>query len=216
MLGVLAVASAAPDGAFSESDLGPLGTLADYAATAIANARLYAELQLQSITDSLTGLSNRRNLFALAEREFQRAARFGRPLSAIMLDIDHFKRVNDTHGHAAGDQALAEVARRLRASVRNIDIVGRYGGEEFVLLLPETELAGAGLLAERLRLAIAAAPVTTVAGPVPLTVSLGVAANRPAVADVAALINNADTALYAAKEAGRNRVLPFPLTATTA
>lgn len=209
MLGTLAVDSRRSGRGFADSDLGPLSALADYAAVAIANARLFAELQLQSITDSLTGLFNRRHVFALAEREFQRARRFGRPLSAIMLDVDHFKQVNDTYGHAAGDQVLAEVARRLRASIRAIDLIGRYGGEEFVLVLPETELAGAGLLGERLRLAIAAAPVSTVGGALAVTASLGVATTRPDVSDVAALINQADQALYSAKQAGRNRVLPF-------
>lgn len=195
---------------FSEADLGPLGTLADTAAVAIANARLFAEVQLQSITDGLTGLFNRRQVFVLAEREFQRARRFNRSLSALMLDIDHFKLVNDIYGHAAGDQVIAEVATRLRASTRNIDIPGRYGGEEFVLLLPETELPGAVLLAERLRQRVAAHSVATVGGPLEITVSLGVATSSGEVADVNALINQADANLYAAKKAGRNRVVPTP------
>jgi diguanylate cyclase (GGDEF)-like protein len=210
MLGALAVDTRLQGREFTQNDVGPLSTLADYAAVAIANARLFEELRVQSVTDGLTGLFNRRHLFTLAEREFQRARRFGRSLSAIMLDIDHFKKVNDTHGHAAGDQVITDVARRLRAAVRNIDIVGRYGGEEFVLVLPETELAGAGLLAERLRKSIAAAPVKTLAGPLPVTVSMGVATSAANVGDINALINNADTALYAAKQAGRNRVLPYP------
>jgi diguanylate cyclase (GGDEF)-like protein len=186
-----------------------MGALADYAAVAIANARLFTQLQLQSITDSLTGLFNRRHLFSLAEREFLRAQRYGRPLSAVMLDIDHFKRVNDTYGHAAGDQVLAEVAQRLRTSARHTDLIGRYGGEEFVLLLPETELPGAELLAERLRRAIAGAPMATSGGPLSISASLGVAATQPNVRDAAALIDQADQALYAAKQAGRNRVLTF-------
>jgi diguanylate cyclase (GGDEF)-like protein len=209
MVGALAVDNRRQGRGFADSDLGPLGALADTAAVAMANARLFAELQIQSITDSLTGLFNRRHLFALAEREFQRARRFGRPLSVIMLDVDHFKQVNDTHGHAVGDQVLAEVARRLRSSIRAIDLIGRYGGEEFVLVLPETELPGAGLLGERLRLALANTPVPTLSGPLAVTASLGVASTQPDVADVATLINRADQALYAAKEAGRNRVLPY-------
>jgi diguanylate cyclase (GGDEF)-like protein len=209
-LGALVVDARLHGRGFADSVLGPLGALADQAAVAIANARLFAELQVQSITDSLTGLFNRRHLFALAEREFQRARRFGRALSVIMLDVDHFKQVNDRHGHAAGDQVLAEVARRLRGSIRAIDLIGRYGGEEFVLVLPETALPGAGLLGERLRLAIANTPVATLDGPLAITASLGIASTEPDVADVAALINRADQALYAAKQAGRNRVLPYP------
>lgn len=210
MVGALVAHVPAADHPFSEATLGPLGTLADTAAVAIANARLFAEVQLQSITDGLTGLFNRRHVFLLAEREFQRARRFNRSLSALMLDIDHFKLVNDIYGHAAGDQVIAEVATRLRASTRNIDIPGRYGGEEFVLLLPETELPGAVLLAERLRQRVAAHPVTTVGGPLEISVSLGVATSSGEVADVNALINQADANLYAAKKAGRNRVIPTP------
>ena len=146
----------------------------------------------------------------LAEREFQRARRFGRSLSALMLDIDHFKLVNDIYGHAAGDQVIAEVANRLRASTRNIDIPGRYGGEEFILLLPETELPGAVHLAERLRQRFAAEPVITVGGPLEVTVSLGVATSTPEIADINALIHQADANLYLAKKAGRNRVVPEP------
>lgn len=210
LMGALVVDARTSGRAFTEADLGPLGTLADTAAVAIINARLFAEVQLQSITDGLTGLFNRRHTFVLAEREFQRARRFGRSLSALMLDIDHFKLVNDIYGHAAGDQVIAEVANRLRASTRNIDIPGRYGGEEFVLLLPETELPGAVLLAERLRRRISGHPVSTVGGQLEVTVSVGVATSNAEVADVNALINQADAHLYTAKKAGRNRVIPAP------
>ena len=211
LLGVLAVERRLRNWPFAESDVGPLTILADYASVAIVNARLFAAVQLAAITDSLTGLFNRRHFLLLAQREFQRTQRFRRPLSAVMLDIDHFKQVNDTHGHATGDQVIAEVARRILASVRNIDIVGRYGGEEFVLLLPETALAGAGLLGERLRHNIGGTPIATVAGPLPITASFGVAALEPAVPDVEALISRADAALYAAKQAGRNRVAAYGL-----
>jgi diguanylate cyclase (GGDEF)-like protein len=128
-----------------------------------------------------------------------------------MLDIDHFKSVNDTHGHAAGDQVIAEIARRIGAGVRNIDVAGRYGGEEFVLLLPETALAGSGMLGERLRRSIAATPVATVAGALPITASLGVATAEPDVPDAATLIARADSALYNAKQAGRNRIAAYGL-----
>ncbi|MEP7357775.1 MAG: diguanylate cyclase [Anaerolineales bacterium] len=204
-LGVLAVERRLHNWPFNEADVGPLTILADYGAVAIANARLFAEVQLASITDGLTGLYNRRQLMMLAEREFQRTRRFQRPLSAIMLDIDHFKQVNDSYGHAAGDQVIAEVARRIAANVRTVDLPGRYGGEEFVLLLPETALPGAGLLAERLRQAIGSSAIPTVAGPLPVTASLGVATDAADVTNAASLISRADAALYAAKEGGRNR-----------
>lgn len=211
MVGALAVDSRQRLRPFADSDVGPLATLADYAAIGIANARLFAAVQVAAVTDELTGLFNRRYVMALAEREYQRARRFGRPLSAIMLDIDQFKRVNDVYGHAVGDQVLAEIGRRLGTGVRTIDISGRYGGEEFVLVLPETALPGAGLLGERLRRAIAGNPVPTLGGALSITVSMGVATTQPDLPDVATLIANADSALYAAKQAGRNRVAAFGL-----
>jgi diguanylate cyclase (GGDEF)-like protein len=213
MLGALAVDTRLTQRPFADTDVGALSTLADYAAIAIANARLYTEVQLASITDGLSELFNRRHVMIMAEREFQRSRRFVRSLSAVMLDIDHFKAVNDTYGHAAGDQVIAEVAQRLRTGIRNIDVGGRYGGEEFVLVLPETGLVGAGLLAERLRRAVAGAPVATVGGALAITVSAGVATSQPDVPDIATLISNADAALYSAKRAGRNRVAAFGLPA---
>jgi diguanylate cyclase (GGDEF)-like protein len=206
MLGVLTVDNRDNQRPFSTADVGPLATLADYAAIGITNARLYAEVQLQSMTDGLTGIFNRRHFFVLAEREFQRAVRFGRPLSVIMLDIDDFKLVNDTHGHAVGDQVIVEVARLCRTSIRAVDILGRYGGEEFVFVLPETSASGARQLAERLRQRMADTPFNTSSGPVSCTASLGVASTAGEPEDVAALVANADAALYAAKAGGRNRV----------
>ncbi len=213
-LGALSVDNRQSQTPFTQTDIGPLATLANYAAIAIYNARLFAEVQVAAITDGLTGLFNRRHILALAEQEYQRARRFDRPLSVIMIDIDHFKGVNDTYGHATGDQVIAEVARRLKTGVRTIDLPGRYGGEEFVLVLPETALPGAGLLSERLRRAVAAAPIATVSGSLSITISAGVATAQPNLPDVATLIANADSALYAAKQAGRNRVAAFGLPVT--
>ena len=213
MLGALAVDNRQSRRPFADTDVGPLSTLADYATIAITNSRLFTEVELASITDSLSGLSNRRHVMILAEHEFQRSRRYTRSLSAVMLDIDHFKAVNDTHGHATGDQVITEVAQRLRLGIRNIDMAGRYGGEEFVLVLPETDLPGAGLLSNRLRLAVAGAPVVTAGGALAITISAGVATLQPDVTDMATLIANADAALYAAKQAGRNRVAAFGLPA---
>ena len=211
VLGALSVDTRQTQRLFTQGDIGPLATLADYAAIAISNARLFAEVQLAAITDELTGLYNRRHVMALAEQEYQRARRFGRPLSVLMIDIDHFKQVNDTYGHATGDQVISEVSRRLKTGVRTIDIPGRYGGEEFVLFLPETPLPGAGLLGSRLRAGMANSPIATISGAVTITISLGVATTSPDLTDVATLVANADAALYAAKQAGRNRVAAFGL-----
>jgi diguanylate cyclase (GGDEF)-like protein len=211
VLGALSVDTRQSFKLFTQADIGPLSTLADYATIAVYNARLFAEVQIAAVTDELTGIHNRRHVMALAEQEYQRARRFGRPLSALMIDIDEFKLVNDSHGHAAGDQVIIEVARRLKSSVRTIDISGRYGGEEFVLFLPETALPGAGLLGDRLRRGMASTPIPTVGGILTITVSIGVATTQPDLPDVASLVANADSALYAAKQAGRNRVAAFGL-----
>ncbi|QDG49632.1 diguanylate cyclase [Persicimonas caeni] len=181
--------------------------LAGQAGIAIENARLFAQVERLAILDDLTGLPNRRRLFEVAEAEFSRARRYAKPLSAIMLDIDHFKKVNDTYGHAIGDEILRAVAHRCDDALRETDTIGRYGGEEFVVIMPETSLDEASqCVAERLRTAVADASIVTDRGEVSVTISLGVAELTPADEDVDSLLNRADEALYRAKEGGRNRV----------
>ncbi|WP_170162337.1 sensor domain-containing diguanylate cyclase [Caldimonas tepidiphila] len=152
-------------------------------------------------TDALTGLANRRRFLEEAERQFALARRHQRPLAVLVLDCDHFKRVNDARGHEVGDQVLVAVARALSRSVRKKDLVGRLGGEEFAVLLPETELDGAVRVAQHVRAAVVAHP-----GPVTVTVSVGVAVLRRDMEDLATLLRAADAALYAAKQNGRDRV----------
>ena len=136
------------------------------------------EVQRLAITDSLTGLYNRRHFFELAEHELQRARRYRRFLSAMMLDIDHFKQVNDTYGHAVGDHVLKEVADCCRQAMRKEDVLGRYGGDEFAIMLPESDLVTTCQVAERLRQSIAQKTIETEVGPVTVTVSLGVIDSR--------------------------------------
>jgi diguanylate cyclase (GGDEF)-like protein len=128
-------------------------------------------------------------------------------MSAIMLDIDHFKKVNDTYGHAAGDEVLRMIAQRCRENLRVVDILGRYGGEEFAIILPETDLTTAHHIAERLRQRLTEKPIITDRLTIAVTISLGVSAAESDTFDVAALLNQADAALYQAKQAGRNRVM---------
>jgi diguanylate cyclase (GGDEF)-like protein len=164
------------------------------------------EVERLAITDSLTNLYNRRHFSKVGEDEVQRACRYGRSLSAIMLDIDHFKRVNDTFGHRVGDQVLQGVAASCRESLRGIDVLGRYGGDEFAILLPENDRAAAVQVAERLRKEIAHIQLNTPTGPAKITASLGVASvdcNKPS---LDTLLGQADKALYVAKRRGRNRV----------
>lgn len=204
IFGVLRLDSDTP-GQFSERDAERLRPFANAAAIALENARLFREVQRLANIDELTGTYNRRFFFELAERELGRTFRFGHPLSAVMLDIDHFKQVNDTYGHTIGDQVLRAVAQRCCENIREIDILGRYGGEEFIIILPETDAVGARATAERLCRRIAHTAIATDQGPVTITLSLGVATlNQNDNLD--ALLKRADQALYGAKQAGRNQV----------
>src|SRR5262249_25651739 len=156
--------------AFSEADIRLLTSLANYATLAPANAQLHGRIKELSVTDELTKLANRRLLLQRAAMELDRAERFGHPVSCLMIDIDHFKRFNDAHGHLQGDEVLCTVAGLLHDAVRNVDLVGRYGGEEFVVLLPQVGKPDALRVAEKLRTAI-----LTHAWAEPITISIGVA-----------------------------------------
>ncbi len=183
-------------------------SLAQPAAMAVENARLFEEVQRLATLDGLTNSFNRRHFMELAQLQLDSARRFSLPLSALMIDVDHFKSVNDRYGHAIGDRVLRVVADRCRSALRSIDVLGRYGGEEFAILLPGTARANAAsVLAERIRRAVAEEPIATDAGPVEVTISLGVAEVDADTVDLAALLKRADAALYEAKQAGRNRVV---------
>ncbi len=206
VVGFMAIDRSDPH-AISERDA-EIGTIfASQAAIAIANARLFGEVERLATTDGLTEVSNRRYFFELAEREWNRTRRYDHPLSAMMLDIDHFKRVNDTYGHAIGDVVLRTVAQICRTSLRDTDFLGRYGGEEFAILLPDTELSAAHITAERLSHSIAATYIATEKGALSVTVSIGIASVTEATPSVASLLDRADRGLYIAKETGRNRVV---------
>lgn len=169
--------------------------------------RTMAEKALQHMasTDDLTGLSNRRRFMQLARQEESRAKRYGRPLAVCMIDLDHFKQVNDEHGHDSGDKTLKVMGRVLKECCRETDLPARLGGEEFAVLLPETGQDAAALAANRLLQAIAARPVQLDSGEIRITASIGVACQSPC-SDFAALLKDADRALYKAKNLGRNRV----------
>jgi diguanylate cyclase (GGDEF)-like protein len=205
VFGMVSAQSYQPD-AYSAADMEVLELLASQASIALENTRLFAELQTLAITDPLTGLYNRRYFFSIAHREFDRSRRYGYPLSIIMLDIDHFKQVNDRYGHGVGDAVLREAAQRCLRSVREVDLLARYGGEEFVALVIETGPAQAKLVAERFRLAIADEPFTVNGVSVSITASIGVSSLGDDCDDLDCLLMRADQALYAAKEAGRDLV----------
>lgn len=166
-------------------------------------------LRQLATTDTLTGIANRRHLLEVGTREFSRAKRYEHPLSVLMLDIDRFKAINDRWGHATGDRVIQELARLLQTVVRDLDVAGRLGGEEFVVILPETDLPGAQAIAERLRSAVEQSEqVKTGSGkPLRFTASIGVAALDVADNSLEATLERADAALYQAKTSGRNRVV---------
>lgn len=171
--------------------------------------KAHTDLQFEAAHDRLTGLWNRGAIMDLLQRETQRSVRIGEPLGVIMADVDHFKRINDSSGHQTGDSVLREVARRLLLSVRNYDYVGRYGGEEFLVVLTACTRSDLIMTAERMRTQISEEPVNTDAGPIAVTISIGLAAERESRIELLGgeeLVRSADSALYRAKANGRNRV----------
>ena len=163
------------------------------------------DLLVQATHDALTGVFNRRHVEDVLGNEVERARRHARPLAVAMLDVDHFKRINDDHGHQTGDEVLRAISDRCRNTLRSNDVLGRYGGEEFAIVFPETNLDEAGAVAERLRVAVAESPIKVGEDALGVTVSIGLAAYAPG-KDTHKLLQRADAALYDAKRDGRNLV----------
>jgi diguanylate cyclase (GGDEF)-like protein len=205
-VGVISIARRGREFTDQERDL--FAYLAGQATLSIENVDLHETVQQQAVTDELTGLFNVRQFHSRLDNEIERAERFGQPMSLVMLDIDKFKSVNDTYGHQQGDRVLVEVARVLRRLSRDVDLPARYGGEEMAVVLPQTDLRGAELGAERMRAAIEGMQIQRLdgGGLLPITASFGVASFPSQAADKTSLIAAADAALYRAKRGGRNRV----------
>ncbi len=164
------------------------------------------ELRALASVDGLTGINNRRHFLELCEKEVGRAQRYDHPLALMMMDVDHFKRVNDTYGHAAGDEVLKQLAATCAGNLRGVDILGRLGGEEFAVVLPECDVEAADHAAERLRQTLAKVEVPSEQGTIRFTISIGVIA-REGGEDLTAALDRADKAMYAAKQSGRNCVV---------
>jgi diguanylate cyclase (GGDEF)-like protein len=203
--GLLILGKRMTEAPYEEHELRLLRALADSSAIALRNAELLDRLRAQATIDPLTGCHNRRGFDEILELEFSRARRYKRPLSLVLLDIDHFKRVNDEYGHEVGDNALQRIGRAVRHTFRSTDSACRFGGEEFALIFPETAKDEADRLAERLRVLIETLPPNSEV-PRSLTASFGVAAYPDDGRDIATLVRSADRALYQAKANGRNRV----------
>lgn len=167
---------------------------------------LNEQLRIKATRDGLTGAFNRAHILELLEREMTRAARSGLATGLLMMDVDHFKKVNDTYGHSAGDAVLVEVSQRLANGIRGFDLLGRVGGEEFLAVLPECDIPEATIVAERLRQSLVASPIQTKSATLDVTISVGVAAVPPAPDAIDEFLGMADAALYEAKRSGRNRV----------
>jgi diguanylate cyclase (GGDEF)-like protein len=207
-LGVIELVNGQGDGGFSDEDLKILGTVAEFSAIAIENARNFHKVQELTVLDDHTGLFNSRHLRRQLEQEIVRATRFGHPVSLIFFDLDHFKRVNDTHGHQAGSQVLHEVGSLLLKTLRSTDVPVRYGGDEFVILMPETSKDQAVAAARRIGAEIARQPflANRPYGPLALTASLGVAAFPDDAREPDDLVLRADEAMYRVKATQRGGV----------
>jgi len=195
--------------AYSEEDIHILELIALQAAIAIENARLYAEEQRLAIFDELTGVYNYRGLMALGGREIDRARRFDRNLSILFFDVDGFRNFNNKYSHAIGNLVLQAIAQQCRAKMRSVDLISRFGGDEFVILLPEANLETTKKTAERLQMGIASTKVPTKCGDLSVTVSIGVAQLSDSIPDLGALIERANQAEHRAKEKSNGRLVAF-------
>lgn len=192
--------------AFNRSQAERLQLFADQAAIAIDNARMFEKMERMAIIDMLTGLYNRRHILELAEREYERYQRYNSSFSIIMMDLDHFKTINDRHGHQAGDLVLQQLSEIFGSTLRKMDIPGRMGGEEFIVILPETDLRQAGRVAERIRAKIESTPFNFEGQTLRVTASFGVAAMASSISSLQELVSVADKYMYKAKDSGRNQV----------
>jgi diguanylate cyclase (GGDEF)-like protein len=206
VIGFISLDSDQPNAFYSLEESERLKAFADLAAIAIENARLYAKMEESAVIDDLTRVNNRRNLLLLAEKEFQRSVRYEKPFSIMMVDVDNFKRINDEFGHLAGDAVLVDVGKALNAFIRNVDIAGRYGGDEFCIILPETGLEEAVITANRLLEEFNKINTPDIDGGDTLQASIGVACKDTNVYSLEVLLARADEALYLAKKRGRDQV----------
>jgi diguanylate cyclase (GGDEF)-like protein len=204
-----------PDASHLGNDVLGIALLFGFSSTVVDQVRTNERLLTLAMTDPLTGILNRRHFLSASTAELSRVKRYGFPLTLLMIDIDNFKRVNDTYGHGVGDVVIRTIATTCRTALRLPDILARYGGEEFVVTMPQTAEPEAKRVAERLRESLSEAQIETRDGPLSVTVSIGLAQWITSDNSIEDTIERADQALYAAKRAGKNRVTVAPRSALT-
>jgi diguanylate cyclase (GGDEF)-like protein len=208
VVGVLNLADKLKGECFDSGDIALIELFSQLVGASIGNVKLFEKIQRQATTDGLTGLVNHKTFYEILEKELWRSRRYGGKISLIMVDIDNLKKINDIHGHRAGDKAIREISRRVKECIRQIDTAARYGGDEFAVILLNTSLSGANVVAQRMVDAVANSPMNWNKDKIALSISVGVsqydADNTPE-----DITNRSDQALYAAKQAGKNTVRIF-------
>jgi diguanylate cyclase (GGDEF)-like protein len=208
VVGVLNLADKMEGDSFDSEDIALIELLGQLVGASIGNIKLFEKIQRQATTDGLTGLTNHKTFYEILEKELWRSRRYGGQISLIMIDIDNLKKINDAYGHRAGDKVIREVSRRVRECIRQIDIAARYGGDEFAVILPNTSLNDAIVVAERMLEAVSRTPTTWQKEQIPLSISVGLG-QYDADANPEDITSRSDQALYTAKQAGKNTVRVF-------
>jgi len=208
IVGVLNLADKTAKDGFSADDIALIGLFSQLVGASIGNIKLFGRIQRQATTDGLTALANHKTFYEILEKELWRSRRYGGKISLIMVDIDNLKKINDTHGHRAGDKVIREVSRKIKACIRQIDTAARYGGDEFAVILPNTSLAEAVIAAERMVDSVSDTPIEWEKGHIGLSISVGVGEYGPE-SSPEDITRRSDQALYTAKQAGKNTVRIF-------
>ncbi|MHC4641079.1 MAG: sensor domain-containing diguanylate cyclase [Planctomycetota bacterium] len=208
VVGVLNLADKVDSDRFDSEDIALIELFSQLVGASIGNIKLFEKIQHQATTDGLTGLANHKTFYEILEKELWRSRRYGGQISLIMIDIDNLKKINDTYGHRAGDKVIREISRKIKECIRQIDTAARYGGDEFAVILPNTSLADATIVAERMVDAVAHSPAIWKKDHIPLSISVGLG-QYDADTNPEDITSGSDKALYTAKKAGKNTVRIF-------
>jgi diguanylate cyclase (GGDEF)-like protein len=208
VVGVLNLADKVKGKGFTFEDIALIELFSQLIGASIGNVKLFEKTQRQATTDGLTGLANHKRFYEILERELWRSRRYGGQISVIMVDVDNLKKINDAHGHRAGDKVIQQISRRIKECIRQIDTAARYGGDEFAIILPNTSLSDATIAADRMVDAVARSPITWKKEQIEVSISVGLG-QYDAEASPEDITSRSDQALYSAKQAGKNTVRIF-------